>query len=525
MCCGFAERTRRIAAIVLSAACLLASSGSAGYAQAPLAVVETTTPDGELAVTVSATEIRRILAHGPEVLVIFARPIAPGDIEAFAARRTEWLETVEYGYDSVLLRFLPEMTVTAAVVDNAVEIRATRPGTVLVADTAGAPGAVDPNEVRLEYYRALTLIETGAVRQGRAILVELNQIDPRNIEVILLLAQAEERLGRRAQSIALLDRALDLDPKLPQVAKDKSRLHREVADHVGLSTRFQDVQDADTQRITVLDGRLDGSVGLAFEFRLEDRRLTVDQARRSDGRTADFDGDRQYGTFRLVHWPDDGPAVGASLFTSRDSAGVGIDLSGDAGATEWRLEAAIQEPEKDYIEGLIDGAARDHIGGTITHVPTDTLSLSGGMALNRYTQDDHHAGSSVEFTGEARMVVYAKWPFISIGYRLDAEYFTNSDKAVAADGTEFERLPLSSREAHTLDTGVEAKLTDYLRGRAAGGYTYDRLNGHGPSADIELVYEPLPDLEVAAGAGTSLAVSRGSQSQLVYGSLSVRTRF
>lgn len=492
-------------------------------AQAPVAVEDRQPADHALTVRVSATQVRRVLVESPEVLVLFARPIGPGELEAFAERRAGWIETVEYGYDSLVVRFLPDVAVTAEVVDNAVEIRASRVDSA----AAAAPGenGIDPQLVRLEYYRALTLMETGAVRQGRALLVEQNRVDPRNVEVLLLLAQAEERLGRRDQAIALLDRALELDPGNPQAVRDKARLHYDAADHAGLSVRFQDVENADSQRISVADGRFGIVPGVGFEYRLEDRDLQVDEARRADGRLAAFDGSRQFGTFRMARAAGETVGVGASLFAANDRVGVGVDLLTNLGATEWKFVAALNEPETDFVEGLIEGAGRDRLGVAVSESADDTLQVQGGVAVNRYTAGDEHAGTGFEFTGELRRQVYAPWPFVTVGYRLDAEYFTGTASRTAADGTRFEPLPLTSREAHTVDAGAEGYLTDYLRARAFGGFTVDRLNGNGPSMEVELVYEPLPELQVTAGMGSSLAVTRGTQSQLIFGGLSVRTRF
>lgn len=522
MCCSIAERLRRLVLAVAAAAVVLLAGPGDALAQVPVVLEETVPGDGTLLVLLSAGQIRRLDVEGPEVFVRYARPIDPAALEAFARRRPGWLETVEYGYDSLVIRFLPDLVVTASEAGGGVRIAVTRPD---LSAAASAPGAVDPQLIRLEYYRALTLMETGAVRQGRAILVEQHRLDPRNVEVILLLAQAEERLGRRERAIVLLDRALELDPGLIQAVRDKARLHRDVADHVGLSHRTQSVEDGDDQAINVLDGRLGLWPGTAFEYRLETRHIEVDEARRSDGRIAAFDGTRQYGTFRLSQRPDAGVGLGLSLFTANDGLGAGVDISDDLGPTEWRTELVVNQPEKNYVEGLIEGADRDRIGVTVRHSEQDLLTVGGGVALNRYSNDGQHAGSAVEITGELRRVVYAPWPFLSAGYRLEAEYFGDTESSTAADGTVFERLPLSSREAHTLDAGLEGYLTDYLRARAVGGYTYDRLNGHGPSAEMELIYEPLPDLEIAGGVGTSLAVTRGSESQLLFGGLSLRTRF
>jgi|GEM_PF-908401 len=525
MCFSFAEHARRLALHCSVAAVVLAATAAPAAAQAPVTIETATPTDDGLAVTISATQVRRLQVDGPEVFVQFARAIDPGAVEVFATRRADWLETAEYGYDSIVLRFLPEFVVTAQETGGVISIHVTKPDTSAAAPAAGGPAAVDPQLVRLEYYRALTLMETGAVHQGRALLVTQLRLDPGNVEVILLLAQAEERLGHPERAIDLLDRALELDPGLQQAARDKARLHRDVADQARLSVLVQSVEDADDQRIAVLDGSYGLWPGVGFEYRFEDRHIKIDEVRRTDGRLVAFDGSRQFGRFRLAQRPDHGPGVGVSLFVANDTAGVGVDASLNLGPTAWQVDAAFNEPEKDYVEGLIDGAARDHVGLSVRHSENDALELSGGVSLNRYSIDDRHAGSAIELTGELRRVVYAPWPFVTVGYRLDAEYFDEAETATASDGTPFDLLPLSSREAHTVDVGIEGHLTDFVRARATGGYTYDRLNGHGPAAEMELVYEPLPDLEVTAGMGTSLAVTRGAQSQLIFGGLSVRTRF
>lgn len=527
MCFSFAEhatrRARRgwLAAAILAVLALVPAA--AARAQVPVTIEATTPGDDSLVVTITATQVRRLTVDGPEVFIQYARPIDPGAVEAFATQRADWLETAEYGYDSIVLRFLPDFAVTAQDTGGSVRVAVSKPDSSAAA--AGGPIAVDPQLVRLEYYRALTLMETGAVNQGRTMLIDLHRVDPGNVEVILLLAQAEERLGHPERALELLDRALQLDPGLEQAVRDSARLHREVADPARLSVRMQSVEKADDQQITVLDGRYGLWPGVKFEYRLENRRIEIAEARRADGRLAAFDGTRQFATFRLAQRPDQGPGIGVSLFAANDALGVGLDSSLDLGPTDWKFDAAFNEPEKDYVEGLIEGAARDHIGVSVQHAEGDAIELRGGISLNSYSIDDRHAGSAVELTGELRRVVYAPWPFMTVGYRLDAEYFDEAETGTAADGTSFDRLPLSSREAHTVDAGVEGYLTDYVRARATGGYTVDRLNGHGPSAEMELVYEPLPDLEVTAGMGTSLAVTRGSQSQLLFGGLSVRTRF
>ena len=79
---------------------------------------------------------------------------------------------------------------TVYVNDKPVEIGAARLNCVQAADRAA--------QRRLDYFRALALMEGGDVRPARTLLRDLLAQDPKDAQSTALLAQAEERLGREA---------------------------------------------------------------------------------------------------------------------------------------------------------------------------------------------------------------------------------------------------------------------------------------------------------------------------------------
>lgn len=488
-------------------------------------IVERRSPDGATVLEVQGATVDEIFTQNGEVIIYFRDQITPQDIDTFAADRAGWIETIEYGYDSLVIRFAPHIEFSAAAPDGLATVRLRR--VAAAPSGTGGAAAAQAEDVsqrdRLDYYRAYTLMETGAVRQGRAMLVKLHRADPRNVEVIVLLAQAEERLGRPRQAIAHYDRALDLDPNLPAVIRDLGRLHRQVADTARLNNRVQNVDETgETQVISTLDGQMTFGQGFSLEYDLENRYLDTRDVIRVNGDSGPFSDSRQRAAFTLRS-PETGfGRFAASLFASNEVVGFGVEAELREGPESWHAEALWSEPDFTYVEGIVDGGARNRLAVTWRRQLGDLYDLSAGTSFNGYTLDGDYAGSGFGITAEIRRVIAAPIPFATIGYRLDAEYMLNTQTNEITGGP---LLPLRSREAHTFDASVEGYLTDFLRGRAYAGYTFDRLNSGGPLAEGSLIYEPLADLEIIANLGTSLTEDRGTDNHLIYGGLSIRLRF
>lgn len=523
------------ALVCLSMVAWLVSAGTAA-AQVPVRIAEPEIVGGEMLLALTGPATEEILVEKQEVVLRYAQPITPEGVDAAARVGATWIETIAYGYDSLVIRFAADVEITVDGTGGIVIIEGKReiaePGKTAAGETTTAqrtapstapgPNPPDPEETRLEFYRALTLIESGEVREGRALLVEANRRDPRNIEVILLLAQAEERLGRPMRAIALYDEALALDPALPAAIRDKRRLHREVADTARIRTRWQDVANGETQLITAIDGRAVSGMGWLLDYMLENRDVDTGSLNRPNGDVSAFDGSRQRGSVTLTMPRDLMGTFSASLYGSNHVVGAGLRWEQRDGDQSWALDGRVSEPAYTFLEGIVEGGARDRAEASWRRTLGRLYDLSARLSVNRYTLDGDHAGASAGGAAEIRRIIHAPLPFATIGYRFEADYVLNSQES---DLTRNELLPLSSTETHTIDASLEGYLTDYLRARGSAGYTYDRLNGGGPTAEASLIYEPLVDLEIIVSVGTSLTSSRGTDNQLTYGELSVRTRF
>jgi tetratricopeptide (TPR) repeat protein len=456
---------------------------------------------------------------GRDVVLRFAGAIDPQQVEAAAQDGAAWIETIEYGYDSLLIRFAEGVEVLVEPAADGVTLFASRPA---IEEAPATEAATDPQRIRLDYYRALAQIESGAVAEGRAILVGLLRADPRNIEVMLLLARAEEQLGRPRQAVALYDRALALDPNLPGAIRDRQRLARDLADTARIATRYQDVENGETQIITTLDGRVSSDEGLSLDYRLEHRHMEAGAVTRRDGSVERFEGDRQRATLTLTPPRQGNVQIAGSLYASTYVAGAGVAVDLDEGTSRMGLEARWSEPDFNFVEGIVFGGARDRLAADWQWQAAEVYEFTAGTALNRYSLEGDHAGTGAEFVLEARRRLPEQWLLSTVGYRFDAEYILNSQSNPASGA---DLLPLSSREGHTIDATAEREFGPYIRAQGIAGYTYDRLNGGGPLAEINLIYEPLVDLEISTTLGTSLNESRGTENQLFYGGLSLRTRF
>jgi tetratricopeptide (TPR) repeat protein len=508
------------AVFLLAAATLVLAVPTPASAQAQVSVTEIAEKSDFLELAIDGVRADEALVSNGEVVVYFSAPIDVQNVDALAEARANWIETIEYGYDSLVIRFAQDVALSAEIDTGAVRIRATRTAT----DTDQlAPGTADPEAIRLEYYRALVLLETGNPHGARAILVEQLRRDPTNIEIILLLAQAEERLRRPRRAIALYDKALALDPNLPAAIRDRRRLNRDTADTFGIETRYQDVTNGETQVITTLDGQISSTTGFALSFEAQNRALDSGTVSRPNGDNGQFDGDRQRAELTLATPANRFGSQTASVFGSNQVAGAGIGWEYVANDTTWQFEGLYSEPDFNFVEGIVEGGSRDRVAGSWRRQLSDLYELSAGMALNHYSLSGDHAGTGSETTAEIRRVIAAPWPFATVGYRFDAEYMLNSQ---TNDLTGANLLPLSSRETHNIDVSTEGYLTDFVRARGLAGYTYDRLNGGGgPQGEVSLIYEPLDDLEITTTLGTSLTASRGTDNQLIYGGISLRTRF
>ena len=71
-------------------------------------------------------------------------------------------------------------------------------------------------------------------------------------------------------------------------------------------------------------------------------------------------------------------------------------------------------------------------------------------------------------------------------------------------------LPLSSREVHALQVGLDGALADFVRYSVLAGYAYDRRNEGAPFAAAALVWQPREALEIGLRASRAVNTARGT---------------
>ncbi|HEY0835298.1 MAG TPA: tetratricopeptide repeat protein [Azospirillum sp.] len=448
---------------------------------------------------------------GRELTLRFSRPIGDGTgIAGIPDRLSGWVENTQYGYDSLLLVLAPDVAVSAAPQRTGVRLDFSRaaPAGPQAAQRAEADRAADR---RLDYYRALVTLEEGEVRAARERLRGLVAANPRDREMVELLAQAEERLGRWREAVRLYDRALFLSPDRVESGEAKARLLREYGEQARLDFDLFRVRNADVQRVTRLSGSKELGGDTAFRFALENRIVDVDQAPRGNGPPQPFHDRRSRAELSVVHDWEEPQQTRATLFLAQRTVGVGVGHSLTHGSGETRAYVHLQEPAYTFIEGIIGAGRRDRVQFAHDERLWQGLAASLGGAVNRYgLVGDPDLARSASVEGWLRYTFNDEGPIASVAYVLDAEYVAGKTSRIDPRGTIVSPLPLVSREVHSLQVAVDHPVTDWFRYNVQAGWSYDRRNEGGPFAAAQLAFVPLTTLEFGLRASHTISTSRGT---------------
>lgn len=170
---------------------------------------------------------------------------------------------------------------------------------------------------------------------------------------------------------------------------------------------------------------------------------------------------------------------------------------------EVRLLAAWRQPDVSTAEAALLGGRVDRLGGGIGLRLGPAVSLSGDVAWNGYgLAGEGLRATSITLAAGVDYIVRRREPTLSLLYRLDAEYVDRLDLRGFGPAA----LPLIDRENHTVQALVGQSLGN-IRLAAAGGWTFDRFGGDGPTAALTAA-ALLPDgWRADLGAGVS-SVSR-----------------
>lgn len=493
---------------------LLALAPVASHAQqAPLSArVEAVREEKAASLTLSWPGIVRVEQRqtGRELVLSFNRPLGAAPLESVPERLQGWVDNVLYGYDSVLLVLAQGVAAEVAHRPDGVQVSF---GSEAGAGrrSAEAEAAERAAQRRIEFFKAVTLMEAGEVREARTLLVDLLLTDPRDAQSTALLAQAEERLGRWREAVRLYDRGLDLTPNEPSLVVGKARLLRERGDRAQLDFDMFRVKRADVQRVARMTGTHNLPQALMFTYALEQRTVDVDQAQRKDGDLAPFHGSRQKLELALSHdWPELQQSR-LSLFAARRTLGAAYTHGWRDADSETRAGLAWSEPTFAFLEGIVDGGRRDRV--LVQHEArlSDRWIVSLGGAYNRYgLAGAADLARSVTVEGAIRYILNQEGPLTSVAYLLDAEYVGHREDRLNGQGTIYSPLPAATREVHVAQFSIEDYLADYVRYSLQLGYAYDRRGRSGAQGAFSLGWEPLDDLEIGLRASHARSTARGT---------------
>ncbi len=455
-----------------------------------------------------ATETQR---DGRELVLRFDRPLGEVALDRVPERLESWVDNILYGYDSVVLVLATSVEATVATDRTGLTVSLTRaPAAAPSRDALAADRAA---RRRLDYFRALALMEGGDVRPARSLLRDLLEQDPTDAQSTALLAQAEERLGRWREAIRAYDTALELTPDEPSLIQGKALLLHENADRSRLNLDWQKVRNADMQRIARFSGVQDLGRSTSLTWSLERRDVDADAVRYGDGRLEPFHGARSRLEAALVHdWPELERST-LSLYAAPRTLGAGYTHGWRGEESETRAGFAWSEPNFAFLEGIVDGGRRDRLFVQHEDRLSDRWFLSLGAGYNRYgLAGDADLARSATVEGSLRYTLNAAGPLTSVAYVLDAEYVAHREERQDALGLPYVPLPATTREVHALQLNAEDYLTDYVRYAVQVGYAYDRRGRSGPQGAISLGWEPADNLELNFRASHARSTSRGTAS-------------
>ncbi|CAO3356759.1 tetratricopeptide repeat protein [Azospirillum palustre] len=454
------------------------------------------------------TETQR---DGRELVLRFSRPLGDVPLDRVPERLESWVDNILYGYDSVVLVLGAGVEAAVATDPAGLSVALTR--SPAAAPTREAQAADRAAQRRLDYFRALALMEGGDLRPARTLLRDLLEQDPKDAQSTALLAQAEERLGRWRDAIMAYDTALELTPGEPSLVRGKALLLHETADRSRLDLDWQKVRGADMQRIARFSGVQELGRSTSLTWALERREVDVDSARREDGRLEPFHGARSRLEAALVHdWPELERST-LSLYAAPRTLGAGYSHLWRGDESETRAGFAWSEPSFAFLEGIVDGGRRDRLFVQHENRLSDRWSLSLGAGYNRYgLSGEADLARSATLEGSLRYTLNTVGPLASVAYVLDAEYVAHREERQDANGQPYIPLPAATREVHALQVNVEDYLTDYVRYAAQIGYAYDRRGRSGPQGAISLGWEPADNLELGFRASHARSTARGTAS-------------
>jgi len=499
---------------LLALLCVLLSCSvaAADRTSVRITVLDSTPQTGALQLSWPQPVQTRIQSKRDEHLLTFSQPLGEPDFTAVTERLTAFIRDLRFGYDTVLLILAPGATAGIEPEPNGVIVRFTQP----------APSSVPPAEApsespwRLDYLHAIALLESGDAQAAQRQLHRLARAYPQEPEILHALARATEQLGDWSGALSLYDSSAALSPESRAAAAARDRLWFAHADHVRGEFGRRSTDGADDQDILRISGRALLTPRIRVLAAAEHRTLQAAAVQRASGEIQSVEVNRSRGELG-IEYHSGARSTRANLLLGPDRVGLGLRLAVNPPARYAWLEASLDEPYWEYVEGLVDGAHRDRLAAGVRGERSARWQGAATVHANRYAMEAVGEVADSFGVGASLGVVFhrnaATWLAV---YRLDAEYFSDVAERTATDGRGFEPLPAASREVHALGIEVGRSETAPMHYNLAAGYSIDRKGPDAPYFALQLDYAPTPQLLIGLRASYSLAVDRREDNPVSY---------
>jgi tetratricopeptide (TPR) repeat protein len=396
---------------------------------------------------------------GRELLLQFDRPIDSTQASQLPERLPMWIEGANTGFDTLLIRAARDVSYDVRAEGTSIVIR--------MQAFAAATGAIPPaeqeqGELRLQILRAQLLLTDGKSGDAARLLEDVRREHPDYIPAISNLGQVEHRIGRWRRAHTLYSRALQLDPRNVDVRRLRSEVLADHAARVRIDADFKNVSGAQSERIV----RWSGHAFLVDYLRLG---VAVDQNHTSLGGNTFV---RRRGELYAQYDSEDGSEFRASAFGTRRGLGGGLRYGRMDSSGRLHFQAEYRRPFWESLEGIAGYGTRDRAEIHRTQRLGRYLDSRVTVAFNRYgLNGEDNVARSAGVDGGLAFAFLRGNPYVATEYSFDLE-----SRRFARPGT----LPLVSREVHSGVVTTQFRLSRGLIAEGFGGYSWDRLGGHGP---------------------------------------------
>lgn len=450
-----------------------------------------------------------------ETLLTFSRPLGQPDFSDVAQQLSTFLRDVRFGYDTVLLVLTPGTRAEFDLETQGVTVHFAQAPSPTPPIAAPAP---ESRDWRLDYLHAIALLESGDAAAAQIQLRRLARAHPREPEILAGLARATEQVGDWSGALPLYSAAADLGPSDPAAANARDRLWLAKGDQVRTEFGRGRTDGAEEQGILRISGRAMVTPNTRALAGIEYRALDAPAVRRRDGTVVPAELNRTRAEVGIEHHIN-ARSNQISALLGPDSLGLRARIDTGAVKRNGWIEASINEPHWDYVEGLAEGATRDRVAAGLTGA-IDTVWQAGVTAsLHRYAMDGAgEVADSIGLGGTVSYALHQNAATLHAVYRLDAEYFSDVSQRTAA-AQSFAPLPVSDREVHAFGFDLGRADRQPLTYTLGAGYSIDRKGPDAPYFALHVGYSPMPQLLVGLRASYSLAVDDRNDAMTYFGAV------